>query len=248
MTLQEYVDNIKLELTGGVLELEIDDETIGKFVMQALREIQRYIDETKLVQVPFSSCIDLGEYVDEQGEKHEFKHSSITNVYRCEAVGDQGKGNGGISSVDPAYAQFWLASSNGSSMYNLNSWLMNYMTYNTLLQLRNTTSTDLAFREDKHQNKLYINVSAGRPDYIAIEYVPIFEKVDDIKSDYWKEILYRLALAITKMGLGRIRTWAKQNNALYTVDGDTILEEGRSERTEIEQRLIQNSNLFYPVD
>ena len=238
MTLQEYVDNIKLELTGGVLELEINDETIGKYVMQALREIQRYIDETTMVSVPFSSCIDLTD----------FKHSAITDVYRCEAVGDQGKGNGGISSIDPAYYQWWVASSNGSSMYNLNNWLMNYMTYNTLLQLRNTTSTDLAFQEDKHNNKLYINVSAGRPDYITIKYVPIFEDVDDIKSDYWKEILYRLALAITKMGLGRIRTWAKQNNALYTVDGETILEEGRSERTEIEQRLIQNSNLFFPVD
>ena len=238
MTLQEYVDNIKLELTGGVLELEVDDDTIGKYVMQALREVQRYIDESRFVQVPFSSCIDLTD----------FKHSSITNVYRCEAIGDQGPGNGGISSVDPMYAQVWLAYSNGGSMYNLNNWLTNYMTYNTLLQIRNTTSTDLAFKEDKHENKLYINVSAGRPNYITIEYVPVFEDVDEIKSDYWKDILYRLALAITKMGLGRIRTYAKQSNALYTIDGETILEEGRSERNEITQRLIQNSNLFYPVD
>ena len=148
MQLEEYIEFIKLELTGGLLELEISDETIGKYVKQALIKAQRYIDETTLVQVPFASCIDLTG----------FKHSSITNVYRDAAVGDMGSGNGGISSVDPAYAQVWLAYSNGGSMYNLNNYLLNYMTYNTLLQIRNTASTDLAFKEDKHNNKLYINI------------------------------------------------------------------------------------------
>ena len=119
MQLEDYIETIKLELTGGILELEISDEIIGKIVKQSLKELQRYIDETKLVQVPFSSCIDLTD----------FKHSSITNVYRSEAIGDAGSGNGGISSVDPAYAQVWLAYSNGGTMYNLNNYLMNYMTY-----------------------------------------------------------------------------------------------------------------------
>ena len=97
MTLEEYVENIKFELTGGILELEIDDETIGKAVKQALFEVQRYIDETKLVQVPFASCIDLTD----------FKHSSITHVYRTSPIGDLANTNNGISSVDPMYAQVW---------------------------------------------------------------------------------------------------------------------------------------------
>jgi len=238
MTLEDYVEAIKLELTGGILELEISDEIIAKVVNQALKEIQRYIDETKLIQVPFASCIDLTG----------FKHSSITNVYRTEAIGDQGGGNGGISSVDPMYAQVWLAYSNGSSMYNLNNYLLNYMTYNTLLQVRNTTSTDLAFKEDKHDNKLYINVAGGNPKGIVIEYVPIFENVEDIKTDYWIDILQRLALALTKRVLGRVRTYAKQSNALYTIDGDTLLQEGNTELTELREILRTNSTLFYPVD
>lgn len=238
MTLDECIDDIKLELTGGVLELEITDDTIARYVKEALKKVQRYIDEVKLVEVPFASCIDLTG----------FEHSSISHVYRGEAIGDQGPGNGGISSVDPAYAQVWLAYSNGGSMYNLNSWLTNYMTYNTLLQLRNTTSTDLAFIEDKHDNKLYVNISAGRPRKLVIAYVPIFKDVSEIKSDYWIDILKRLALAITKKGLGRIRTYAKQSNALYTIDGDTMLEEGTRELENLEEILRNNSNLFYPVD
>ena len=133
-------------------------------------------------------------------------------------------------------------------MLKFGNYLTNYMSYNALLQLRNTTSTDLAFKEDKHDNKLYINVSGGNPTSITIEYVPIFEDVNEIKSDYWKDILQRLALALTKRVLGRLRTFAKQTNALYTIDGDTILEEGNRELSELREILRNNSTLFYPID
>ena len=59
MKLQDYISEIKLELTGGLLELEITDETIAALVNKAFREIQRYIDIPKLITVPFASCIDL---------------------------------------------------------------------------------------------------------------------------------------------------------------------------------------------
>ena len=61
MTMQEYIDNIKLELTGNILELEIEDETIAKVVERTLREIQRYIDSTEFMTIPYARCIDLNE-------------------------------------------------------------------------------------------------------------------------------------------------------------------------------------------
>ena len=237
-SLKDYVEDIKLELTSNVLELEISDEIIAKTVNKALREIQRYIDETKIVTVPFSRCIDLTG----------FKSSSITHVYRAEAVGDV---PGGITSgIDPAWAQQFavFSNGNGSSMYNLNNYLLNYMSYSSILQIRNTLSTDLYFKEDKHDNKLYINVSGNAPATITIEYVPLFEKVEDVQSDYWKDKLFRLALALTKKQLGRIRTYAKQTNGLWALDGDTILAEGVEEEREIREKLEANSNLFFPLD
>ena len=109
-------------------------------------------------------------------------------------------------------------------------------------------STDLSFREDKHDNKLYINVSGSYPPTIAIEYVPIFENVEDVKSDYWIDIIQRLSLALTKRVLGRIRTFAKQTNALYAIDGDTILAEGNEELKELREILRNNRTLIYPID
>ena len=83
-----------------------------------------------------------------------------------------------------------------------------------MLQLRNTISTDLDFFQDHSENKLYINTALDKPTLITVEYVPIFENVDDIKSDYWKDILVRLSIALTKVTLGRIRTRFTQSNAL----------------------------------
>ena len=74
MNLQGYVEYIKLILTGGLLELEIPDEAIAKVVNTSLQEIQRYIDTTTLITIPYADVIDL----------NGFKCSTISNVYRTE--------------------------------------------------------------------------------------------------------------------------------------------------------------------
>ena len=173
-TKEDYISYIKLMLTGNFLELEIPDEVIGKVVDEALHELQRYIDETKLVTVPWAKCIDLTD----------FKHSAIIHVYRTEGFTGDTTTGATTSDVDPMYAQTWAVFSSGGNMYNLQNYLLNYAAFTTMLQIRNTMSTDMSFREDKHANKLYINSAYTNPGRITIEYVPLFESVEEITSDY----------------------------------------------------------------
>ena len=42
MTKNDVVEELKLELTGQVLELELDDSTLDLTISKALRELQRY--------------------------------------------------------------------------------------------------------------------------------------------------------------------------------------------------------------
>jgi hypothetical protein len=42
----------------------------------------------------------------------------------------------------------------------------------------------MAFKEDKHNNKLYINHYMDTPRYVTIEYIPKLKNVEDIQSDY----------------------------------------------------------------
>lgn len=236
---QDYIDDIKLDLTANVLELEIDDETVGKYLDKALNELQRYIDESTFITVPFSSCIDI----------REWDHSSIVNIYRTEGyTGDVNTGQSS-SNIDPMYAQTWAVfSSNGSQTYNLQNYLYNYMSYNSLLQIRNTLSTPLDWKEDKHNNLLYITTPMDSSSRITIEYIPYFNKVEDVKSPYWRDILRRTAEALTKIGLGRTRTRFTQSNAIWNQDGDKILQEGLDELKEIREVLRINSTYFYTLD
>ena len=125
---------------------------------------------------------------------------------------------------------------------------MNYLSYNTLLQMRNTTSTDLSFREDKSENKLYINTCYDAPVNMTIEYIPLYEHVEDLDDPYWEDVVRRLAVALTKIGLGRIRTKYSQSNALWGLDGEQLLTEGNEEYKELREQLRVNDQLSYPVD
>lgn len=240
MTKNDIVEELKLELTGQVLEMELDDSTLDLTINKALRELQRYWDETTLVTIPYASCINYAKTPLEES-------SSIVRVYRTVGVGNSEDAGNSVT-MDPMYAQQWMVFSNAGTMYNLQDYVMNYAAWSTLSQVRNTISTDLAFREDKHACKLYINNNISSPGSITVEYIPKLRSVEDIKSDYWKDVLVRMSLDLVKIQIGRIRTKFTQSNALWTLDGDKLLEEGNTDLKELREILRANSNMVYPID
>ena len=238
MKLEEILDEIKLELTGYILDMEITDETLVQVINKALRELERYWDETTMLTCPYASCIDL------DGEFFKEKVSSIVKIYRTEGVGD----NTGLSVLnDPVQMAQFAIFSNGGTMYNLQDYVMNYASWMTMYKIKNTMSTDLSFKEDKHNKKLYIN-NYNAPSMITVEYIPKLKTVEDIQSDYWLDILIKYCIALTKIVLGRIRTRFTQSNALWIQDGDKILEEGNTELKELREILRVNSNMVYILD
>ena len=240
MTKNDVVEEIKLDLTGQVLEMVLDDSTLDLTINKALRELQRYWDETTLVTIPYASCINYAGTPLEES-------SSIVSVYRTVGVGNSEDAGNSVT-MDPMYAQQWMVFSNAGTMYNLQDYVMNYAAWNTLSQVRNTMSTDLAFREDKHACKLYINNNISSPGNITVEYIPKLRSVEDIKSDYWKDVLVRMSLDLVKIQIGRIRTKFTQSNALWTLDGDKLLEEGNTDLKELREILRANSNMAYPIN
>lgn len=237
MDMIDYVNEIKLELTGNLLSLEIPDATLELVVKKAFREVQRFIDTTKLITVPYSQCIDLSAS----------KVSSVSRIFRSAGYLGSPSQDANQTQVDPMYAMQWQMLVGSGDIYNLNDWIMNYSAWNTVLQIRNTTSTDLSFKQDKQAEKLYINCF-DKPPAITIEFVPKFEDVDEITSDYWIDILVRMSVALTKITLGRIRSRFVQSNALWTQDGDTLLVEGNKELEELREKLRVNSQLMFPID
>lgn len=238
MTIEYYVNRIKLELTGGVLQSEIDDDGYKNIINLALQDLNRYYDETQLVKSQASSCIDLTKIE----EKNNVKVGTVVFVYRTTGAGMAGS----AETTDPVSISYWNTAFGGRGIGN---WAQRYMSYNTARQVMNTISTDLAFKEDKIGRKLYVNYSMGdNPGEITIEFIPHLESVEQVVGDFWIEILSRLSLAYAKIALGRIRTRYTQSNALWTQDGERLLEEGNAELTAIRERMQSRSNYLYPVD
>lgn len=236
MDRQAYRDEMRFLLTGGVTKLELDDAALDSALNAAFREVQRYISSTKLITVPFKNCIDFtgcGVNV-------------VTAVYRTQ--GYTTDVSEGTYPVDPMLASQWQLISGVGNLYNFQDYVLNYASWNTLLQVRNTTSTDLAFRWDRSSDRLYINISTSAPAFITVEYVPRYNDVSEVVSDYWIDIIIRLAVALAKVVLGRIRGKFTLSNLPYTSDAQTILDEGNQELRELREHLVNNTMLTYPID
>lgn len=244
MNMSAYREELRLKLTGGVLDLELSDSTLDSILNSALREIRRYIDSTKLLTIPYKSCINLSEITDDEGKP--IKVSSVSRIYRTDGFASSSENS--LTPTDPMLASQWQMVSGTGNMAEFQNYAYNYMAYNTLLQVRNTTTTDLSFMYNKEQNMLYVNVATNAPQLITIEYVCRYDNIEDIKSDYWIDILMRMSVALAKIAVGRIRSRFTQSNALWQQDGQQLLDEGNSELSELRQHLVDNATLLYPID
>lgn len=238
MELQAYRDEIRLALTAYVLDLELDDATIDAIINSSLREIQKYYSSTKLATIPYAYCIDLSEC----------NVSSVTGVFRAEGyLNPTQDSSNPLVPLDPMYMAQWQSIGSGN-IYYLSNWVLNYGAWNTMMQIRNTVSTDLIFRFDKSTDRLYINVAADKPQSITIEYIPKLQCVEEVTSDFWIDNLMKMCVAKAKVAVGRVRSKFSQSNALWATDGATILEEGNSELAALREYLINNNNVVYPID
>lgn len=236
MDMQAIKEEVRLKLTGDVVSMELSDATLTKIVNSSLREIQRYIDTFRMVTVPYKECIDVSAY----------KMSSVTGVRRADTYMSASSETN--NALDPMYASQWMLLSGAGNLGKLSEYTSNFAAWNSLLQLRNTVSTDMSFYYNKSEERVYINSSCGHPSEVTIIYIPRIEDVSEITSDYWQDVLVRLSVANTKIALGRVRTKFKQSNALWSLDGDQILEDGTAELNALRQELKDSTQLCYGVD
>lgn len=252
-TLDSYVEEVKFKLTGGIIELEIDDAAIQKTIEHGFRELQRYIDQPKLKTVPFRSCIDVKDLHCSE-IKYVYVADSGYGVSQIDTgsstAGTRYDANGNVSiyantPIDPIQWNAIYLGGNGQ-ISNWTNYVDNYYTYTQVKKSLNTGDLKrLVFTYNKQSEKLYINSNVGC-SAVTIEYIPRFDNVEDITNDAWIDILTRLSVANLKIALGRVRTRFTQSNALWTQDGESLLNEGNTELTELRTYLDASASKLRP--
>lgn len=224
MNIEEYVDEIEFSLGAPVVEIEIKPY-INRYVQRAFRELKRYINTTSLMTIAYT-----GNAINLTGK----------NVYSVLYV----------MRSQPTYGTFMQDAdvfTMASSYYNMNN-IEDYTNRMTILQQRNTISTDLDFIWEFETRTLYISTNPPFPPALTIQYVKDYQDVSEITDQYWIDLILRLATAYSKQALGRIRGKYQLNGSQYSLDGETLINEANQEIVDIRTYLQTNHDNIYVID
>lgn len=228
-TMKSYVDYVMKNLGNQIIKIELSDEQVTEVVEMALGELAHYINDTKSITVPYKSVIDTS--------KWPLKVSVVNYVMRGQSAVN-------YIPVDAISTYYVNGINNGMAGLSLDQ-IANAL---SAQQNINALSTDLDFRFEKDEQKLYVTCNAMKPSTLTIDYMPEYTCVDDIKEPYWQNYLKRFSLAMTKVILGRIRSKYTLNSSQYTIDGPTMLSEGNQELADIRATLKDNVDSLFVID
>lgn len=203
-----------------VLDLELTPEQIKRIVEYCFEELVHYMTDLYTVTVPYAQCIDLSKY----------NIDSVESVMRC-----QDSILTGIPFQIPT-----MDLMNVTGMYNLEDYTNAMVVKRNL----NTLATDMDFLWDKPNRKLYVTSNPNMPTKVTINFKPEYYSVEDIREQYWETELRKMALAQTKIVLGRIRGKYTTSGSKYQLDGQTLLAEGTAELASIRDKLDNNKDIF----
>lgn len=224
LTIEDYVNDIMLQLGGPIIEIEIKEQ-IPKIVEMSFNELRNYITDVKTMTIPYSNCISL-------------KGKDVNNIIYI-MRGANTIGPGGFQDV-----MFIYSTQSALGGYTLTDYARALL----VQQNKAALSTDLDFHYDRDEEKLYVYAQQALPSTITIVYTPIYHDVSEITEPFWQNLLRRLSVAHAKEILGRVRSKYKLSSATYDLDGDQLLSEARQELSEIRTYLDQNTDLILPID
>lgn len=227
MTLKSCLKEVKLKLGGSGLvydELEIGRAELTQIIEASLRELTSKVDTPADITIQYQEVIDISKYNIE----------SIMWICRAEPRTGSIVG-GGVT--DPFYASS-VSTKPGNNLAgpNYSAVLRTQLNYLMTSMAQNTVQSDLAYFTNYYNKTLRVTYSGVRPNQITIFYRPVIKNIEDLPSHFWYDYVVRLAVAHSKIIIGRIRSKFTVNSAPISVNTD-ILEEGKAELDKIREEL-----------
>lgn len=224
--IDKYCNYIKLQLGGSVVSLAIEKD-LPFIVEMAFEELKNYINTVHSITCNYTPTINLDG----------LNVASVRSVLRGQI------NNSTITGMD---TNLFIYQTQGQ--YGINQWAMDQITYNLLLnQVKNTLSTDMDFKHDKVNEKLYLSVQNPIPISVTINYLKDYQDVNEIVAPHWITYLKRLSLAMAKETEGRIRSKYTPTAATYQLDGDKLMSEAQAELTQIRSELNSNVHRVHTI-
>jgi len=234
----QIADYVIMLLGGPVIDLELDQQQLSLAVDEALRMFEEWAPQsyfqwyhitTEAMQSIYEMPCDVGMIRSvEYGPPSCDGASELGGSMPLGWIGDTGYGAGGLA---------W-----GAWGYNRHQpywgyageWVL-FKQYEDMFERLSGRNGGWEFYEDLHKIKVYPTPQVGGGE-ISVQYLQ--------KKKDWKEVhqfMNEYALALSKIMVGRIRS--KYSTIVFpgdgvTLDGATILAEGREEKIQLEKDLV----------
>lgn len=240
-TYSQYIQYIKLMLgaiSGNEDSLEYMNDDLTNFVKTAFSEIEPYINVRKRITIPWNK--DANGAID--FKEHKIKIKSVTAVRRGT---DQGYLNNTYTSANGSWYYGWLLPIGGRFSADYDPWSMQAL----MLKGVNEISGDKHFLFDYEHQYLFINFNSQYPQSVTIDYIPEYQSAEQVDDSYWTNIIQQYSLALVKISLSYFRgKYSNVSGSAFTLDYQRLMSEGKAERDQIWNELVESNLLNYRFD
>lgn len=223
MLISELVDEIKVDLGVDINSLGISDGSIELKIKQALRKISSYAPYRAIDSFTVEgSKITMPETT-----------SAVLGIYNHEA-GFLGDGKAGDTDIDLFTVRKYIY---GNSQGFRDPFVM-LQQINQAQTLKGfVTLKDFMF--DRNTRTLYVSDFTGTR--ATVDYLRAYASLTEVTSEQVLDTIHQYALALCKIIEGEIRRKLQSAPGAISMDGESLVSEGTSEKASIESEL---SNKF----
>lgn len=219
MIIQDLVDNIKVDLGSDINSLGISDDSIEMKIKQALRKVSSY--------APFRA-VDSFDVVESKVTMPETT-SAVLGIYN-HSPSNSPSNNPGDQDIDLFTVRKYIY---GNSQGFRDPFVM-MQQMNQAQTLKGFVSLkDYMF--DRNTRVLYINDFPG--SRATVDYLRAYDTLEEVTSEQVVDTIHEYALALCKIIEGEIRRKLQSAPGAISMDGDSLVGEGQTEKASIEAEL-----------
>lgn len=235
---KEIIEDCMIALGYPVVSLFITQEQINRLIDFSVRKCSGKASP-RFLQTLYSGngVVDVSEY----------NMEAVSAVYSGDisSSGSSGQSSdcgGNCSSLSGCDICEKLCQYRGYSSYGMLKGDWNNELYNRLAylgvksELKNLDMSDIYL--DNTSGKLYLD---GYTGLVTIEYVKSRITLEDLSNDsFWTSWVRDYTLAMVKITEGRIRGKYKITSGVFEIEADELINEGNTDKQELEERLNEN--------
>lgn len=217
MKMEDYEAAVKFGFGGDIIETELDG-SYPQIIEEALRQAKVYMKESRIKTYPWAKVIDT-------------TNDRILRVQRIFRGTASDLSAAGANINDPAGFDLWLGSAvigQGANYAGVYSFAQQFSRLSKYQQIFNSIGSDIDYKYNYAEKKLY-PISNRPPSSFTIYYVLDYDNVEQVEAPEWQNMIVRLAIAIGKMTLGKIRGSWKQTSPLHETNAAEYVSEGNAE-------------------